>query len=387
MLKSRLKLQKDHHERHATWLEAFYDLVFVFIINTLIYNLEQHPQFSGVGLFLLLMLPAWWLWVDFSYYFDQFGDDDFITRLCLFLSMLLILYMGLIVLDIVRNAQYFNIVYGLQRLLITFLYLRAYKYVPEARSTTKKFSLSFMISLGLWAIALFFTGPVKFTLWGIALAVEILNGPIVYATTKSPPGFKSHMPERFGIFLIIILGETILTVASGLKHVPLAPVSVITSCLSFLIAINVWWLYFSRINDERITKALLQGSKKTLLGSYVYGYGHFFIYSGIGIIGSGILLCFDTPHDLALPHNSRIVLCCGMLIYLTALYIVQRASNRVFTSLYTVLNIILIALFSGLIVWATALLPNTLLAIAATALSMLSLYVWAQASLLQADRS
>ncbi|HEY1096705.1 MAG TPA: low temperature requirement protein A, partial [Alphaproteobacteria bacterium] len=240
MFPCRLKLQKDHQERHATWMEAFYDLVFVFVISTLIHDLNHDATFAHVGMFMALLLPAWWLWVDFSYFCDQFGDQDTITRICLFSSMLLILYMGLIVLDIKENAQYFNIVYGLQRLLITFLYLRAWRHVPEARATTGKFSVSFMISLALWTVALFFTGPLKFALWGIALAIEILNGPVVYATTKSPPGFQSHMPERFGIFLIIILGETILSVASGLAHVTLSPASVITSILAFLIGINVW---------------------------------------------------------------------------------------------------------------------------------------------------
>lgn len=325
--------------------------------------------------FLVLLLPAWWLWIDFSYYFDQFGDTDNTTRFCLFLSMFLILYLGLLLPQLQTKPQYFNIVYLMQRALLTFLYARAWGLVPEARAVTKRYTTSFSISLLLWVIALFFDGGIKQTIWMLALMLEIFNGPITYATVRDVPRFQSHMPERFGLFLIIVLGETILSVASGLGQVAVGAGSVAVAALGFLVGLNMWWLYFSKVNAGEITRAL-QGNARTLLRSYVYGYGHFFVYGGIGITGAGILFLF---HSFSHPHlatRERLVLCCGVSLYTAALYVVQWATRQTGSRTYLLLNGFVLAALLALVPLGDVLSPIVVLTIVCLLLSLLSLYRW-----------
>ncbi|MEL6762150.1 MAG: low temperature requirement protein A, partial [Cyanobacteria bacterium J06607_6] len=66
---------EDDRERHATWLELFFDLVFVFAIAEVAHLLHSDPTWAGIVGFVALFVPVWWLWIDFSYYADQFDID------------------------------------------------------------------------------------------------------------------------------------------------------------------------------------------------------------------------------------------------------------------------------------------------------------------------
>jgi len=91
--------------RHATWLELFFDLVFVFAIAELAHLLHSHSDWSGIFTFALLFIPVWWLWIDFSYYADQFNADSGPYRLVIFGVMFGILIMALTVQGVIDDGS------------------------------------------------------------------------------------------------------------------------------------------------------------------------------------------------------------------------------------------------------------------------------------------
>ena len=115
---------KGNRERHATWLELFFDLVFVVAIAELAHLLHDHLDWGGIASFAILFIPVWWLWIDFSYYADQFNVEQGFYRL-----IMLGIMFGMIVLALtlpealqVEGSAQFASVYTALRLVIVGLY-------------------------------------------------------------------------------------------------------------------------------------------------------------------------------------------------------------------------------------------------------------------------
>lgn len=170
--------------------------------------------------------------------------------------------------------------------------------------------------------------PIRFVLWGVALLIEISNGPITYATIRNVPTQVSHMDERFGLFMIIVLGEAILSVASGVSGINWQWQETLTAVFGFVAAASLWWLYFECAEESVINQALRSNQKRTLLRSYVYGYSHVFVFAGIVASGVGIQTAIEGADTGALSITARTVLCGGLCLYLLGLSTVQWAAPR-----------------------------------------------------------
>ena len=320
--------ESDSGERHASWLELFFGLVFVVAIAELAHFLHHNLTWAGIGGFAALFVPVWWLWIDFSYYADQFDIERSSYRY----TMLGVMF-GIIVLAItVPNALHggsaaFATIYAALRLVIIVLYIQAWRLVPQSRELTARYTISFCIAFILWLISIFVPEPVRFVLWGIALFIEISNGPITYVTIRSVPVQVSHMDERFGLFVIIVLGEAIVAVTTGVSGTEWQWWAGLTGLGGFIIAVTLWRMYFERADSSVINWAL-RGNKQALLRSVVYGYSHFFVFAGIVATGVGIQSAIEAAVKGSLTVEARTVLCGGLAVFLLGLSAVQWAAPR-----------------------------------------------------------
>ncbi|MGC1308579.1 MAG: low temperature requirement protein A [Phormidesmis sp.] len=324
-------LRLQHHQayesdRHATWLELFFDLVFVLAIAELSHHLHSHLTWAGIAGFAALFIPIWWLWVDFSYFADQFDVEQGVYRLIILGVMFGLVVMALTISNaLAGGSAQFAMAYAALRLVITFLYLQAWRFVPPSRELTKRYVISFAIALALWLISIATPTPVRFWLWALALLVEIGNGPITYLTIRNVPTHNSHMDERFGLFMIIALGEAIVAVAAGVSETNWDWQSVLTGAGGFLIAVNLWWTYFERVNESTINQAL-RGGKMALLRSFLYGYSHVLAFMGIAATSVGIQVAIESANGHAFSAEVRAVLCGGIAIFLIGVTTLQWAS-------------------------------------------------------------
>ncbi|MDB9525141.1 low temperature requirement protein A [Oscillatoria sp. CS-180] len=313
--------------RHATWLELFFDLVFVFAIAELAHLL--HGDLNGwiIASFTGLFIPVWWLWIDFSYYADQFDVERGPYRLVMLGVMLGLVVMALTIADVLHGrSEQFAIIYSTLRLVIICLYAQAWRSVPESRELTARYTISFSVAFLLWVLSIATPEPIRFWLWAIALAIEISNGPITYATIRPVPAQNSHMDERFGLFVIIVLGEAIVSVATGVAQTDWQWQTILAGVSGFLMAVSLWWMYFERADETTINQAL-RGGKLALFRSYVYGYSHVLTFMGIVATGVGVQFAIEATSD----HNTfaaeqRTVLCGGIALFLAGTTILQWAS-------------------------------------------------------------
>ncbi|MGD1896891.1 MAG: low temperature requirement protein A [Phormidesmis sp.] len=322
-----LRLHTDEGDsRHATWLELFFDLVFVFSMAELAHLLYEHPDWKGLVSFVVLFIPVWWLWIDFSYYADQFDVERGGYRLTFFGVMFGIVVTALTIPEALgEGSANFVAAYATLRLVIIALYLQAWRLVPQSRELTARYATSFSVAFFLWVLSIAVPAPARFWLWAIALFIEISNGPITYLTIRNVPAQQSHMDERFGLFVIIVLGEAIIAVASGVSDTAWQWRNVLTATAGFITAISLWWMYFEQA-DETVINQALRGGRKALLSSYVYGYSHVLAFMGIVATGVGIQFAIEAASGEVFNLPMRAALCGGVAVFLTGVTALQWAT-------------------------------------------------------------
>ncbi|MBM0229640.1 low temperature requirement protein A [Micromonospora sp. ATA51] len=204
--------------RRASWLELFFDLVFVVAVFRLGQLLLDDPSARGVLVFAGLMSTIWWLWFSFSYFADLFDDDRPPSRIVQLAAML-----GVLALSAslphwsAGDADRFAVAYGLLLAMLTATYGIVGRIDVEAREFCWWNAAGFLIGAVLWFCSLLVSVPARYFVWGVALVVNAaIAGPLAYAVVRRAPTQKSHMPERFGLFTIVVLGDAVLAVANGI---------------------------------------------------------------------------------------------------------------------------------------------------------------------------
>ena len=321
----RLKTGGEH--RQATWLELFFDLVFVVAVAGLAGLLRDDLSPSGVGWFAFLFLPAWWLWVDVSYYGDQFDTDDVVYRLALLAVMFGVVTIGRVAPQIVEGrAAWGGLVFAAMYAVLCGLYVRAWRPNPELRPLIVRYATATALSAGLYAASAAVPAPWRFGLWTLAVLVPMVNSPLAYYRLPDLPSQLSHMPERFGLFAIIALGESIAGVAVAVGEAPRTPAVAAASAAGFALAAGLWWTYFIREDPSSMSVAL-DGGRRGVARSHVYGYAHFLVYAGVVAASVGVeeaVLAAGGPH--AFPPTARAVLAGGVAVSVAGMAAVHRAA-------------------------------------------------------------
>ena len=311
-------LEEEGRERHATWFELFFDLVFVVAVAQLAHELEADTSARGFLRFALLFAPVWWAWVLYTFYADRFDSDDVAYRLLGMVGMLAIVAMGVAIPGAMTGERgaagdaAFALAYLGARGVSVLLYLRASRYVPIARRLVRIHGTSFAVAAALWLPALLLPTPGRYVLWSLALAIEILVTPlVVWRTLGQVPLSLPHLPERFGLFTIIVLGESVVAVAGGLGDVGWGLRSAAVAVGAFALACCVWWLNFDFVDASVL--------RRHFLIRQVYVYGHFPIVVGLTAVGAGSLLAIEHATDDHLTAGARWALCGGLALYLVAI--------------------------------------------------------------------
>ncbi len=262
-------------ERHADWLELLYDLVFVAAISLLTINLSYDYSFSNFLKSIPLFFVIWWGWVGHTFYLSRFGTDDVLHRILTMLQMLAVASLAVNVKGAFGpNGAGFAISYAFLRLFLIAEYFRAGRHIPEAKQLTNHYCIGFSAAAILWAISAFVPDPWRYILWGIALIIDLLT-PITAGEKhiKIPP-HATHLPERFGLFTIILIGEAVVSIVFRMSDLGFTLSTEITGILGLIIAFSFWWGYFEEAKgaETRVQK------KKMILVNINYGCILIFLY-------------------------------------------------------------------------------------------------------------
>jgi low temperature requirement protein LtrA len=304
--------------RRATWLELFYDLVFVVVVSRLATLLHADHDLTGVLTYVGLFVPVWWAWISFSYYADLFDEDRTLDRLVQLGATLGAAVVAVSLTDGVGDdARLYAGAFAAMFLVLTALYVHAAWTAPAARELCRWYVAGSASGAALWLASLAVPAPGRYWLWGAAVLVNaLLSGPIAYARVASPPHQVSHMPERFGLFALVVLGESVLGVVNGVEATDWRAASVVTAVAGFVIAASIWWVYFGAFDEAAIDRAIAEG-RHAQVRSFVYGYGHIAVYAAVAATGVGVRLSIESAANGEAPVGLLAVALTGVMLGLT----------------------------------------------------------------------
>jgi low temperature requirement protein LtrA len=301
-----------NEERHATWLELFYDLVFVVTISQLSHYLLHDVSLSNFFGFLFLFIPVWWSWIGTTFFATRFYSDDLGHRLLLLLQMG---GAGAMAVNISgafnNNFSGFALSYAFMRLILVIEYVRVFRAIKSSESANpliKRYIIGFSIAAIIWLISAFVPlTEIRFALWIIGLIIDFAT-PISTSklTSKFAPHI-SHLPERMGLFTLIVLGESIVGIVNGMTEQIWDVYSVIEASLGLCISFSLWWLYFD--SSGRLPIQILR--EKGRISLYlIWLYTHFPLVVAITAVGVGIRRLVSSEQHSVLS-NSDLWLICG----------------------------------------------------------------------------
>ena len=245
--------------------------------------LVQNSDWYGFAKYAALFVPLWWAWIGYTFYADRFETEETSYRLLMFAGML-----AMAALSLSLNGAFspegdvaFAVCYALVVLILAGLYIRAAFYIPLARSYALQFTIGLGLTATLLLISLLISPPYRYYTWAAALVVELGIPFFNRRLTRSIPVDFSHIPERLGLFTIIVLGEAVLATATGASIVKWNLTTVVTAMLGFAMAACIWWINFEFVEDGPI-------KSRSLAPRFLYLYGHFFIVASIVAIGVGV---------------------------------------------------------------------------------------------------
>jgi len=322
-------------DRRVTFLELFFDLVFVVVISQLAHRLGEHPSWPGVGWFVFLFYAVWSSWINGTWYHDLHGTNDVSVRVFTFAQMLAVAVMAAFIADVPGPGSVgFALAYAANGLVLAILWFRTGFHDPSHRAGSVPYSIGCLVAAVLFAVSASVDEPARYWLWGIGLASQIL-GLVVGFRLWTPPASQGgdaviaatpSLVERLGLFVIIVLGEVIVGAVDGMAEVAPLDFDVIAiGLLGVLVAIGLWWIYFDLVSHRAPT------SNRTQLWLYL----HLPLVIAIAAGGAGVLNTVEHAAD-AVPDSVRWLLVASLAVAVLSVAAIARTLEirRRYTQVY-----------------------------------------------------
>jgi low temperature requirement protein LtrA len=274
-------------DERASPLELFFDLVFVFALTQVTSLMADETTWEGVLKGMLVLTALWWAWGAYAWLTNYVNTDETRERLLLFVSMAGMLVAALAVPGAFGDdAVLFACAYAVVRWMHIFIFAEANEAIDTGQAITR-LSRTALPAPALLIVAAFLDGADQLVLWGVALVID-LAGPLVFGVR----GFQvspAHFAERFGLIVIIALGESIVAIGVGAEGIDLGTSVVIAAVLGVALSAALWWAYFDVVAvaaERRFTRA--RGHARILMARDAYSYLHLPMIAGIILVALGI---------------------------------------------------------------------------------------------------
>ncbi|RZI55446.1 MAG: hypothetical protein EOP37_28050 [Rubrivivax sp.] len=288
-----LRRPDPHGHAKVSFVELFFDLVFVFAVTQLSHTLIGHFAHEGVTLpgalqTGFLMAAVWWVWIFTSWVTNWLDPERLPVRVCLFAMMLAGLLMSVSLPQAFgERALMFALSFTAIQVGRTLFFLWAARGADEVLVRNfQRIGAWLAVSAVLW-IAGALTPSLRVPLWVAALAIEVVGPSAGFfvpglgrSTTTDWTISGGHLAERCALFVIIALGESLLVTGATFAEEPLTKMSLLAFLVSFAGSIALWWLYFDTTNDFAAGR-IVHSDDPGRLARLAYTYIHLPIVAGI----------------------------------------------------------------------------------------------------------
>jgi low temperature requirement protein LtrA len=315
-------------EEGSTWLQLFFDLVYVAILVELGNRLAHDMNIEGLITFVLLLVPIWWSWLEFIEFGQRYPIDDIGQRILTVVYMAAMLVMAFEIHNLTATTlTLFIATYGLSKFVLAGMYARIWVYNRAYRHLTSTRAMTFVVTGIIW-IAIAFLAPAKIWLWVFAvvlgalmpLFIRLLHGFTNRSELSRPP-IKYHFTlHRFGELTIIVLGEFFIKLVLNSSGRELTAINYLIGIGLLAISVSLWWLYFDHLEHANLAQSTTR--------IRFWTYSHFPFLAAItayGVVGNEI---FAALPRLPLEDNKRLLFTFALATALLAFAVIEWASKE-----------------------------------------------------------
>ena len=316
----------DEKHRVSSPLELLFDLTFVVAIAQVAAQLA-HAGAEGhaldrLGPYLMVFFAIWWAWMNFTWFASAYDTDDVPYRLMTLLQMGGVLVLAAGVPTAFDNTDFTAIIVGyiVMRLAQVGQWTRAAIEHPEGRATATRYAVGVGAVQVVWIAWGFLPEQARPWTFIVAAALELLV-PIWAERPGMTSWHPHHIAERYGLFTIILLGESVsasaIGVQSGLEAHGVSPALVVIAAAGLVLLFALWWLYFLEPAGE--------GLESRRNRSFYWGYGHYFVFASLAAIGAGLEVAVQrgAAHADASDAAVEYAIAIPVAVFLLMLYILH----------------------------------------------------------------
>jgi low temperature requirement protein LtrA len=295
--------------RHATWLECFFDLIFVVVIDDVTHVLSHTREGRLDPLqfwkFVLIFIPLWWIWASHTMYANRFDADDRKHRLAtLVIMFLLIIISGLIDQRFLASFDAIIICYASSKYIVAMMYfVSKYRHKEGVELTT---AVGWVIIAGttISLASILFPAPERYVVFYLGILFDLVVFMFFLPRRlRVIPVHTEHLIERVGLLTIIILGESVSSLCTALANISWTGERLLTAATGFVMVSGIWWVYFDSFH-------LL--TKQKLTTGHTVLYSHFFVFVGLSILAS---LIRHAILDDMVPSDFRVLSVIGAVCF------------------------------------------------------------------------
>jgi low temperature requirement protein LtrA len=297
-------------ERHATWLELFFDLVFVLALAAVAGRLGPHatPRTPDAAITFGLFALVQWAWVGQVFYDTRYDPDDAPHRLMVLAAMAGAAAIAAGVGD-APDTLLLPVGYLVVRGSLLVQYLRARASSRSARELTTVYFTGFGLAWLMWLASLAAPAHIRPAIWITAFGIELITPWLGIRRLARIPADTSHLPERIGQFTIILLGVSLTDMLAALRDHP--PPRAITAALAaFVMPASIWWIYTTFVTT-RLALPRLRGGQ-------AYAYLHLPFGAALLFLGwsLGQIVRLAASGAPALPLTLRLLLAAAIITWI-----------------------------------------------------------------------
>jgi low temperature requirement protein LtrA len=314
------------HEHSVTPRELFFDLVFVFAFTQVTTLLAHDPTFAGIGRGVLVLAALWWPWTAYAWLTNTVDPEEGFVGAALLVALIAMFLAALAVPHVFGDD---GVLFGAAFLVVVAMHLSLYALAgrgnPDLLAAVLRLAPWTLIGAALILLAGFLDGA-RTWLWVAALACTYVGAGLAGST-----GWRihpSHLTERYGLVLIIALGEAFVAIGIGATGVGIGPREVVAAILGLLIATAFWLAYFDffSIRGAQLL-ASREGPRRVALARDLYAYGHLPMIVGVVLFAFAMKTIVAHVGD-QLDWVAAFALCGGSALYLLTYSAVRSVLER-----------------------------------------------------------
>jgi low temperature requirement protein LtrA len=303
-------------EKRVGSAEFFFDLVFVFAVTQVSSLLENNHSATELLRALIVFVPVYWVWVGAAVQINLLDISRPTLRLALFAVALASIFMAIAIPDAYRTQGIlFAGAYWAGRLIVGTLMVGGWR--PQMEAMLTPYAVSIIITGPLLVVGALTSGNVRVSLWASAAAIDLAAPTALRSTLSAVHYDAAHLAERFGAFVLIALGESVVAIgASAQADHRLHLAGGLAVSFAFALAAGLWWVYFHFAADA-IRHALATAPVQAHVTRLVLSYGHLLFIAAIVMLSVGMYAAVAEPMKHLSGNNT------DLLLGGTALYLIS----------------------------------------------------------------